>query len=142
MEQVNSPQWIFWGLSEAWLSGKVLGELKVELGETLPWRTGWVALGAWAASVGQLQRPPDFWRRQGLAPQPNDASSSELLSFHDLISLLGCVNHELTVWECTFRWLPLRSLLVPISTELTSTSVHSQFSTEKPRVTELQARCD
>lgn len=101
-----------------------------------------MALGAWAASVGRPQRPPEFWRGQGLAPQTSDASSSELLSFRDLISLLGCVNHELTEWECTFRWLPLRSLLVPISTVLTSTSVHSQFSTEKPRVTELQARCD
>lgn len=35
MEQVNGPQWISWGLSEAWLSGKVLEELKVELGEAL-----------------------------------------------------------------------------------------------------------
>lgn len=64
---------------------------------------------------------------------PNDASSSEPLSFRDLISLLGCVNHELTVWECTFLWLPLQSLLVPISTALTSTSVHSQFSSEEPK---------
>lgn len=35
MEQVNGPQWISWCLSEAWLSEKVLEELKVELGEAL-----------------------------------------------------------------------------------------------------------
>lgn len=44
MEQVKGPQWVSWVLFEAWISGKVLGELKVELEEALPWRTGWMAL--------------------------------------------------------------------------------------------------
>lgn len=86
---------------------------RTELGGFLLWGTGHVALQETASLrqavlVSRARRPQGLRRVLawvGLALLPR-ILSLELLSFHDLINLPGCVNHELTAWECTFRWLP------------------------------------